>query len=85
MKWIKIILPIISTLTSTVIPGILYTYYYPWLYNKINSYTERGPFLDDKIDLLNAVLVFLVTGIVFFFIFIIFIPIFLKILIKKYK
>ena len=70
---------------SIIIPGILYTYYYPWLYNKINSYTNRGPFLDDEIDLLNSILVFLFTWLMFVFIIIMLMPLLVPILIKKYK
>ena len=63
----------------------LYTYYYPWLYNKINSYTNRGPYLDDEIDLVNSMLVFLLTWLIFVSITIIFMPLLISLLIKKYK
>ena len=37
-----------------IIPGVLYTYYYPWLYNKINKHTKRSqPLNSDNIDLVN--------------------------------
>ena len=52
---------IINVSLSLVIPSLLYTYYYPWLYNKVNSYTQRGPNLNDEIDFLNVILTFLVS------------------------
>ena len=56
---------IINNSIMLIIPGILYTYYYPWLYNKINNYTDRSLPLDDDIDLVNSILIFVVTWIVF--------------------
>lgn len=44
-----------------IIPGVLYTYYYPWLYNIINSYTKRSEPLDDNIDLLNSIFIFVLN------------------------
>ena len=52
---------IINVSLSLVIPSLLYTYYYPWLYNKVNSYTQRGPNLNDEIYFLNLILTFLVS------------------------
>ena len=48
-----------------IIPGILYTYYYPWLYNIINSYTKRSEPLDDNIDLLNSILIFVLNFLIY--------------------
>lgn len=49
-----------------IIPGILYTYYYPWLYNKINEKTRRSsPLNSDNIDLVNSILIFVVTWLFF--------------------
>ena len=79
------VIQIISFATTIIIPGILYTYYYPWLYNKINSYTNRSQFLDDEIDLLNSILVFFFTWLVFVFISIMFMPLLIPILIKSLK
>ena len=59
MKYEKIV----PVLFSLVFPALFYTYYYPRMYNKVNHYTERGQDIDDKIDLLNAFFVFLVTWI----------------------
>ena len=70
-------LMIINYSIMIIIPGILYTYYYPWLYNKINSYTNRSLPLDDDIDLVNSILIFVVTWI-FFIILAVFLSIFLK-------
>ncbi len=80
-----IVIKILTFAISIFIPGFLYTYYYPWLYNKINSYTNRGPYLDDEIDLVNSMLVFLLTWLVFVSITIIFMPLLISLLIKKYK
>ena len=59
MKFVKII----NVSLSLIVPSLLYTYYYPWLYNKINSYTQRGPNLNDQIDFVNVMLTFLVSWI----------------------
>jgi len=49
-----------------IIPGVLYTYYYPWLYNKINEKTRRSrPLNSDNIDLVNSILIFVVTWLFF--------------------
>tara|TARA_Y100001958_G_C21221433_1_gene546795 strand:+ start:935 stop:1156 length:222 start_codon:yes stop_codon:yes gene_type:complete len=56
---------IINFSLMLIIPGVLYTYYYPWLYNKINSYTNRSLPLDDDIDLVNSILIFIVTWLFF--------------------
>ena len=47
---------IVSMCLSLLLPALLYTYYYPWLYNKINNYTERGEDLNE-VDLLNVFIV----------------------------
>jgi len=54
---------LLSLILSLLLPIILHIYYYPWLYNKINYYTERGDNLNDKIDLLNITIVFIITWI----------------------
>ncbi len=69
----------ISVLLSLIIPSILYVYYYPWLYNKINNLTERGQDLDDQMDFVNVMLMFLVTWILIaLFVFLIMTPLILK-------
>ena len=69
----------IKVLLSLIIPSILYVYYYPWLYNKINNITERGQDLDDQIDFVNVVLMFLITWILIaLFVFLIMTPLILK-------
>ena len=69
----------ISVLLSLIIPSILYVYYYPWLYNKINNLTERGQDLDDQMDFVNVMLMFLVTWILIaLFVFFIMTPLILK-------
>ena len=57
------IMQIITTFLSLLIPSLLFTYYYPWLYNKINYFTKRGENLDDKIDFINIMLTFFITWI----------------------
>ena len=44
---------------SLIIPTILYVYYYPWLYNKVNQFTERGEDLDDQMDFVNVMIMFI--------------------------
>jgi len=69
----------IKVLLSLIIPSILYVYYYPWLYNKINNITERGQDLDDQMDFVNVVLMFLITWILIaLFVFLIMTPLILK-------
>ena len=69
----------ISVLLSLIIPSILYVLYYPWLYNKINNLTERGQDLDDQMDFVNVMLMFLVTWILIaLFVFFIMTPLILK-------
>ena len=41
---------------TIIIFSIMYTYLYPWIYNKVNYFTERGQDLDDKIDIINAMI-----------------------------
>ena len=45
---------------SIIIFSIMYTYLYPWIYNKVNHFTERGQDLDDKIDIINAMIMALI-------------------------
>ena len=54
---------ILSLILSILIPSLLYSYYYPFLYNEVNKITKRGEPLDDKIDLLNLSIVFLLNGV----------------------
>jgi hypothetical protein len=56
MKYEKII----KVFLTLIIPTLLYVYYYPWVYNKINQITKRGEDLDDQIDFVNVMLMFLV-------------------------
>ncbi|MBH10042.1 MAG: hypothetical protein CMG74_06790 [Candidatus Marinimicrobia bacterium] len=70
MKVVKIV----SMCLSLLLPALLYTYYYPWLYNKINNYTERGEDLNE-VDLLNVFIVFFITWVLISLFFIIVFPI----------
>ena len=47
-------------LVSIIIFSIMYTYLYPWIYNKVNHFTERGQDLDDKIDIINVMIMMVV-------------------------
>ena len=78
MKFMKII----SIYLSLLLPALLYTYYYPWLYNKVNNYTKRGEDLN-QIDLLNVIIVFLITWLLISLFLITMLPIILKKNIKK--
>mgnify|MGYP001349625908 CR=1 FL=1 len=78
MKFMKII----SVCLSLLLPALLYTYYYPWLYNKVNNYTKRGEDLN-QVDLLNVIIVFLITWLLISLFLIIMLPILLKKNIKK--
>ena len=51
----KIILSV-HVVVTIVIGSILYSHFYPWLYNKVNHVTKRGEDLHDKIDMLNTVI-----------------------------
>tara|TARA_A100001037_G_C15063929_1_gene596104 strand:- start:1024 stop:1251 length:228 start_codon:yes stop_codon:yes gene_type:complete len=73
---------IISVCLSLLLPALLYTYYYPWLYNKVNNYTKRGEDLN-QVDLLNVIIVFLITWLLISLFLIIMLPILLKKNIKK--
>tara|TARA_B110000902_G_C14036092_1_gene485963 strand:+ start:489 stop:722 length:234 start_codon:yes stop_codon:yes gene_type:complete len=43
--------------------SVIHAYYYPWLYNIVNTITQRTENLDDEIDILNMSIVFLITSI----------------------
>ena len=73
---------IISVCLSLLLPALLYTYYYPWLYNKVNNYTKRGENLN-QVDLLNVIIVFLITWLLISLFLITILPIILKKNIKK--
>tara|TARA_B100001057_G_scaffold438808_1_gene471556 strand:- start:91 stop:372 length:282 start_codon:yes stop_codon:yes gene_type:complete len=47
---------IISLITLTVV----FTYFYPWLYNQINHITKRGKDIDESIDFVNALIMFFI-------------------------
>ena len=73
---------IISVCLSLLLPALLYTYYYPWLYNKVNNYTKRGENLN-QVDLLNVIIVFLITWLLISLFLITILPIIFKKNIKK--
>jgi len=58
------ILIITSIIFGFVIPGMIHAYYYPWLYNIINNFTERSEPLEEHIDLFNSILVFVLSWII---------------------
>ena len=42
----------------------MFTYFYPWLYNKINHITKRGEDIDEKIDFVNSLIMFIIAYII---------------------
>ena len=44
-----------------IVASILYTYWYPWLYNKVNDTTKRGQNIA-TIDPVNSFIMMFVTG-----------------------
>ena len=69
----KIIITATATaqlIVSIIIFSVMYTYLYPWIYNKVNHFTKRGQDLDDKIDIINAMIMalilYLFAGIILF-------------------
>ena len=52
----------IPLFVATGLGSILYKYWYPWLYNKVNDTTQRGQNLDDNIDLVNLFIMLLISG-----------------------
>jgi hypothetical protein len=73
---------IIQFFLSLIIPTTLYVYYYPWLYNKVNQFTERGEDLDDQMDFVNVLIMFI--GQALFTIFII-APLIMKVWLLKFR
>jgi hypothetical protein len=69
---------------TLLIPSLLFTYYYPWVYNKVNELTERSQMLDDKHDLVNVMFMFIITWIMFILLTVILLaPIIAKMKLKK--
>jgi len=50
-----------KVLGSLFAGSMLYTYFYPWLYNKVNGITKRGQDLDDDIDIVNVSIMIITT------------------------
>ena len=51
-----------SVIFSSIIFSLMYTYFYPWLYNKVNNVTKRGQDLDDSIDIVNVFIMFIIVN-----------------------
>ncbi len=66
------IIQIIQIPLIIFISSVVYTYLYPWLYNKINNYTKRSEYLNDEIDFINVMIM-----ITIFFLFVTMIPMFI--------
>ena len=45
-----------------IVASILYTYWYPWLYNNVNDTTKRGQNIATTIDPVNSFIMMFVTG-----------------------
>ena len=50
------------------VAAALFTYFYPWLYNKINHITKRGEDIDEAIDYVNSLIMFAIAYIIMIFI-----------------
>ena len=61
----KLISGFIQISLTLLIPTLLFTYYYPWVYNKVNEVTKRGDMIDDKYDFVNVMLMFIISWILF--------------------
>jgi len=61
----KLISGFIQISFTLLIPTLLFTYYYPWVYNKVNEVTKRGDMIDDKYDFVNVMLMFIISWILF--------------------
>jgi hypothetical protein len=61
----------VAELVGGVWMGLIYVYYYPWLYNLINKYTKRSQDLHENIDFGNAMLMFIVPSVFFIVLFMI--------------
>ena len=46
------------------VAAALFTYFYPWLYNKINHITKRGEDIDEAIDYVNSLIMFIIAYII---------------------
>ena len=80
----KLISGFIQISFTLLIPTLLFTYYYPWVYNKVNEVTKRGDMIDDKYDFVNVMLMFIISWILFISLKMLLItPIILKMKMKK--
>lgn len=80
----KLISGFIQISFTLLIPTLLFTYYYPWVYNKVNEVTKRGDMIDDKYDFVNVMLMFIISWILFISLTMLLItPIILKMKMKK--
>jgi hypothetical protein len=80
----KLISGFIQISLTLLIPTLLFTYYYPWVYNKVNEVTKRGDMIDDKYDFVNVMLMFIISWILFISLTMLLItPIILKMKMKK--
>jgi len=54
----------IQSIIFLLLASMLYTYLYPWLYNRVNRITKRGEDIDEKIDLGNTVIMFITLNVI---------------------
>lgn len=54
----------IIQLLGLIVASAMFTYFYPWLYNKINHITKRGEDIDETIDFVNSLIMFIIAYII---------------------
>jgi hypothetical protein len=70
---------------SLFVAATLFTYFYPWLYNKINHITERGEDIDETIDYVNSLIMFAIAYIIMILITTVVTAVVVAVLLKKKK
>ena len=65
------LVPLVMLVINAFIFGLIYTHILPYIYNIVNSFTNRGEDLDDNIDYINSVITVLTWSIFIGIIFII--------------
>lgn len=63
----------------------MFTYFYPWLYNKINHITKRGEDIDETIDFVNSLIMFIIAYIILGLIISVLTVVVIAVLLKKKK
>jgi Mg/Co/Ni transporter MgtE len=66
MKGKMIVIRATGFIMACIWAAIIYIYWYPWLYNQVNHYTERSEDLDENIDFVNTFIMFIVSTLTIF-------------------